>query len=98
MVYTFAQENRGQVVNFFFLTVEVRFLPYLMLLVALVQVRSTHKMLLRWPAGQTSRRSQPFQDTTLRASGYVRVWLLGRFDLFGVTSLLRGDQNQHFKG
>ena len=37
IVYTHAQENRGKITNFFFINVETKYLPYLMLLVSFVQ-------------------------------------------------------------
>ena len=37
IAYTYAQDNRGKTVNFFFINIEVKYLPYAMLLLTLVQ-------------------------------------------------------------
>jgi Derlin-2/3 len=37
IAYTFAQENRGQTIQFFIIPLEVKFLPYVMLFITLVQ-------------------------------------------------------------
>lgn len=37
IAYTFAQENRGQTIQFFVVPIEVKLLPYVMLFISLVQ-------------------------------------------------------------
>ena len=44
IAYTYAQDSRGKTVNFFFVNIEVKYLPYAMLLLTLVQAGPTATM------------------------------------------------------